>query len=124
MLERASNAAKRVAYAFLSVAVVFRECWLRFKTTLHETWHAFVTSSPRVEAVLRRCLSTFRDRRPRRQRGTVPRSPTILGAVVIQSSFGQQDDQALCRLLAWYVGTLSGKCTVGNVYVRREPNNE
>ena len=101
MREIVSNAAKRVAYAFLSLAVYFRECWLRFKTTLQETWSSLLTSSPRIESLLHRCASIFRARRERRQRGTVPRSPAILGAVVVQSTFGQQDDQALCRLLAW-----------------------
>jgi len=98
MLHRAFHAAKRVAYVILSVAVSLKECWLRFKDTLLETWHACIISSPRIEAVLSRCASSFR---ARRQRGTVPRSPTTLAAVVVQSTFGQQDDQALCRLLAW-----------------------
>ena len=102
MFQRASNAAKRIAYAFLSLAVFIREYWLRCKQTLQETWNSWIASSPRVQSVLRRCTSSFRDRSARRrQRGTVPKSPTVLGVVVVQPSFGQQDDQALCRLLAW-----------------------
>jgi len=101
MLHRASNAAKRLAYVILSATVYLKECWLRFKSTLWETWHSCITASPRIEAALSRCASSFRARTARRQRGTAPRSPTTLAAVVVQSTFGQQDDQALCRLLAW-----------------------
>jgi hypothetical protein len=101
MLQRVSDAAKRLAYVILSAAVYFRECWLRFKNALQETWNSFTTSSPRIDRLLGRCVSSFRARTARRQRGTVPRSPKILGAVVVQPHFGQQDDQALCRLLAW-----------------------
>lgn len=90
---------KRVGYAFLSATVVLREAWLQWKQGLQDTWRSFIASTARIQPFTAWFSSGRHVRRA--GRGSTPKTPTVLGAVVIESRFGIQEDQALARLVAW-----------------------
>ena len=99
MHEALARLFKRTGYAVLSAVVALREAWLRWKQAIQDGWRSFMTSN----SWFQRASAWFSGGRQLRRpgRGSTPKTPTVLGVVVLESSFGLHEDQAIARLVAW-----------------------
>jgi len=85
-----------VAYVLLSVLVTLRNAIINFTYSVSDVWHSQVAPHFRSLTLFRKA-----SRNGTRRRGSTPRQPTVLGAILVLPHKGDQDDQALCRLLTW-----------------------
>ena len=89
--------AKRIGYIFLIIIISCRNLWLSIGQKSKDIWHACIDSCSSFHSMFRRIA------RVGTQRGTSPKQPTTLAAILLYPHRGDQDDQAICRLLVWYV---------------------
>ena len=91
-----------IGYAILSFLVALRAAWLGLRQRASDVAYATFETLPRLRGALHRVS------RAGAPRGSPPRRPTVLGAVLVRPHQGAQDDQALSRLFTWYV--LMARC--------------
>jgi hypothetical protein len=97
---RAARAAHAAAYALVAFAALLRELWLawalRARGAAATAWRRL---PPALRAALGGGSAAAAARAP--PRGSAPRRPAVLAAVVGERHQGARDDQAVCRLLLW-----------------------
>jgi hypothetical protein len=97
---RAARAAHAAAYALVAFAALLRELWLAWALRARGAAAAvWCHLPPALRAALSGGPVAAAARAP--PRGSAPRRPAVLAAVVGERHQGARDDQAVCRLLLW-----------------------